>query len=123
MNNLIDKWDEILQIMKKEYSISEVAFTTWLKPLTVYGLEDHTVTIAVPPELDVLGLNYISSHYKSPLKVTIAIVLGMDHCDVKFVFADQLPKKQAPVISNVQQDSRFEEAHLNPRYTFDTFIV
>ena len=27
------KWDEILQILKVEYDVANVAFNTWLKPL------------------------------------------------------------------------------------------
>ena len=35
MNKVMEKWDEILHIVKTEYEVAEVAFNTWLKPLKV----------------------------------------------------------------------------------------
>ena len=36
MSTVIEKWDEILGIVKKEHDLSDVRFDTWLKPLKVY---------------------------------------------------------------------------------------
>ena len=33
MNTVIEKWDEILNIVKTEHDLSEVSFNTWLNPL------------------------------------------------------------------------------------------
>ena len=65
MNKVVEKWDEILQIVKTEHDLSDVSFNTWLKPLTVYEVVDNVVTIIVPSEQ--VGLNYISKKYKLPL--------------------------------------------------------
>ena len=48
MNKVVEKWDEILQIVKTEHDLSDVSFNTWLKPLTVYQVEGNVVTIIVP---------------------------------------------------------------------------
>ena len=32
MSTVIEKWDEILGIVKKEHDLSDVRFDTWLKP-------------------------------------------------------------------------------------------
>ena len=79
MNKVVEKWDEILQIVKTEHDLSDVSFNTWLKPLTVYEVVDNVVTIIVPSEQ--VGLNYISKKYKLPLQVTISEVTGMENCD------------------------------------------
>ena len=44
MNKVVEKWDEILQIVKTEHDLSDVSFNTWLKPLTVYEVVDNVVT-------------------------------------------------------------------------------
>ena len=31
MNTVIEKWDEILNIVKTEHDLSEVSFNTWLQ--------------------------------------------------------------------------------------------
>ncbi|MFR4969301.1 MAG: DnaA N-terminal domain-containing protein [Lachnospiraceae bacterium] len=38
--------------MRIEHDISPVAFNTWIKPLTVYSVEGHTITILVNNELE-----------------------------------------------------------------------
>lgn len=54
MDKVIEKWDEILQTVKRDYNISDVAFNTWLKPLEVYDVTDNVITILVPSEQVVL---------------------------------------------------------------------
>ena len=119
MNELTEKWDEILKIVKIEHDLSDVSFNTWLKPLKLHKVEGNTVTVIVPSEQQV-GLNYITKRYKLPLQVTISEVMDMDDCEVKFILPEEI--KESPSIP-YNQDSRSEEAHLNPKYTFDTFVV
>ena len=121
MNKVMEKWDEILQIVKTEHDLSDVSFNTWLKPLTVYEVVDNVVTIIVPSEQ--VGLNYISKKYKLPLQVTISEVTGMENCDINFILPEDVPKKEEVSPKAQSQDARCEEAHLNPKYTFDTFVV
>lgn len=123
MNTVIEKWDEILNIVKTEHDLSEVSFNTWLKPLKVYEVNGNVVTIIVPSEQ--VGLSYITKKYKLPLQVTISEVAGMDNCDVRFILPEDVPAQKAVSSgsSHTAQDIRCEEAHLNPKYTFDTFIV
>ena len=121
MNKVMEKWDEILQIVKTEYDVADVAFNTWLKPLKVYQVEGNTVTILVPSEQMVL-INIITKKYKLPLQVTICEVCGMSDCEIRFILPEEVPQKETSY-NNQTQDSRYEEAHLNPKYTFDTFIV
>ena len=92
MNKVVEKWDEILQIVKTEHDLSDVSFNTWLKPLTVYEVVDNVVTIIVPSEQ--VGLNYISKKYKLPLQVTISEVTGMENCDINFILPEDVPKKR-----------------------------
>ena len=123
MNTVMEKWDEILNIVKTEHDLSEVSFNTWLKPLKVYEVNGNVVTIIVPSEQ--VGLSYITKKYKLPLQVTISEVAGMDNCDVRFILPEDVPAKKTVSSGNshTAQDIRCEEAHLNPKYTFDTFIV
>ena len=123
MNTVIEKWDEILNIVKTEHDLSEVSFNTWLKPLKVYEVNGNVVTIIVPSEQ--VGLSYITKKYKLPLQVTISEVAGMDNCDERFILPEDVPAKKTVSSGNshTAQDIRCEEAHLNPKYTFDTFIV
>ena len=124
MNLVAEHWDEILENVRTEYDISEVPFKTWLKPLKVYSVNGSEVTIVIPPELKTPGLNYISSHYKLPLQVTISMFADMDECEVNFVLKKwPLAKEGSPSNIDPLLTRRFEEANLEQKYTFDTFVV
>ena len=82
MDIILEKWDEILQTVKTEHEMSEVAFNTWIKPLQVYGVEDNTLYILVPSEQ--VMLSYISKKYYLPLRVAIAEISGIEY-EIKFI--------------------------------------
>ena len=126
MNAVIEKWEEILQTVKSEYEVNDVPFNTWLKPLKVYEVDGNLITVAVPSEQAGIGVNYITKRYKIPLQVTICVLTGMEECEVRFVLKKDLLEKEEekkPSYDKQNRDTRYEEAHLNPKYTFDTFVV
>ena len=47
MNIVEQNWDLILNKMKLEYCSSNISYTTWIAPLTVYEVKDNTVYILV----------------------------------------------------------------------------
>ena len=120
MNIIYEKWDEILETVKTEHELSDVSFKTWLKPLTIHSIDDQMVTILVPSQQ--VGLNYISKKYALPLKVAISELTGSDY-DIKFVLPEDIQnvEKEVPVSTNY--NTSMEMANLNPKYTFDTFVV
>lgn len=69
-----------------------------------------------------MGLNYVSKRYLSPLKVAIAELTGID-CEIKFLLPDQIKEKTSAKPLNSAMNENIERANLNPKYTFDTFVV
>ena len=120
MNIIYEKWDEILETVKTEHELSDVSFKTWLKPLTIHSIDDQVVTLLGPSQQ--VGLNYISKKYALPLKVAISELTGSDY-DIKFVLPEDIQnvEKEVPVSTNY--NTSMEMANLNPKYTFDTFVV
>ena len=55
MDQILEKWDEILMTVKTEHDISDIAFNTFLRPLEFYGVTGNTAYILVPSEQ--LGLS------------------------------------------------------------------
>ena len=121
MDILLEKWDEILEKVKEDNHLSNISFKIWLKPLIVHKMEGNVVTVIVPTEQ--VGLDYIRNKYRLFLQVAIAEILEMDDCELRLILPEEA--ESIPAVSNNRknQDARCEEAHLNPRYTFDTFVV
>ena len=117
MNIVSEKWSEILDHVKREHEVSEAAFTAWLKPLKVHSVKDNIVTIFVPSGSQ--GIVYINKKYTLPFKVAINEVTGESY-DIDYTSSDEVPIEDSvsPVLSD-----RLVDANLNPKYTFDTFVV
>lgn len=125
MDILKENWEEILYSIKVEHDLSDISFKTWLKPLQIYSVSEHTVTILVPTGQ--MGINYITNKYMLPIKVAIAESTGKEY-ELELLLPEQAeiqePKKPIPSITNVVDNSaNAEKANLNPKYTFDTFVV
>ena len=123
MDKVIEKWDEILTIVKNEHELREISFDTWLRPLNVYAIEDNKLYIVVPHGQ--MGLSYISERYILPLMVTITEVTGIEY-DIHFILPDQaqsLNIKNKKNITSKPQPVKGDHSNLNPNYTFDTFVV
>ena len=121
MHLIQEKWTDILNMIKTEHQLSDVSFNTWLKSLTVHKVEGDTVTIIVPTGQ--IGINYIANKYLLPLKVAISETAGEDY-EFALILPDDVPPDTVdnPVSSAAVNES-IEKANLNPKYTFDTFVV
>lgn len=123
MKEIIEsKWDEILQYMITEYSITEVSYNTWLKPLKVYDVTDNVITILINDErIGPPSLNVIRNKYEILLKVSIEEILNTPY-DINFVLASQLDSMDSKKVSSSRKKYQMP-SFLNSRYTFDTFVV
>ena len=124
MNTVKEKWPEIIEHLRVEHELSNVSFNTWIQPLKVYDVVDNTVFILVNMNASV---EYIEKKYQLPLKVCIAETTGTEY-DVVFISEDddRLNEIQNMAIEANQKKkskSAAEKAGLNPKYTFDTFVV
>ena len=116
-----EKWQEILLTVKEEYELSNVVFDSWIKPLEIFQINGNKIYILAPPEQ--IALNYITKKYRTPLKVVIAEVTGVDY-EIEFILPEDAKKMKPAKSTAMQEDNASYKNHdLNPNYTFDTFVV
>lgn len=123
---LKEKWDEILLNLKEEHEITDVSFKTWLLPLQVHSVKGNKVTIIVQ---DPNFLGYIRKKYGFLLKITIEEIIGFES-EVDFITEGQVEEDKSESEKKLIRTNKIEvsqaaiqNANLNPRYTFDTFVV
>lgn len=125
MNMVIDKWEEILEMVRVETESTDVSFKTWLSPLKIHKIENDVVYIVVKMEPI---RKYIENKYLIHISVAIAELTGKEY-EVKLITEleanNQIQDKQTSSPSNLNSSINeiSEKANLNPRYTFDTFVV
>ncbi len=123
MNQLKDNWDTIKESIKKEYEITDISYNTWIAPLKFYKVENNTVIIIIPSDQS-HALTYISNKYSSYFKVMITEMMDHEY-DVSFILEKNIEEDNE--LSTKKDSSayhiNYENANLNPKYTFDTFVV
>ena len=124
MDIVNEKWTEIIEHLRVEHELSNVSFTTWIQPLKVYEVIDNTVFILVNMNASV---EYIEKKYLLPLKVCISEITGTDY-EVVFISEDdsrisEIRNMSIEATHKKRSKTASEKAGLNPKYTFDTFVV
>jgi chromosomal replication initiator protein len=124
-------WNDIATALKAE--LNSDAFTRWFKDIELLSLDAQRLTLRVPNNIFQL---WIESNYLPILRAAIMLVLGEPR-SVHFVHADETaaPAKEAPVKSGADRDDeparepaascggRNGAPTMNPRNTFDAFVV
>ena len=115
---LKEKWNDILEFMKTEYNLTTVAYNTWLLPLAVHSVKGNTIIISIDDsKVGAFSVDFIKNKYGQFLKTAIAEMLHKDY-EIQYVLLSNAPVESAPV--RRKNDSY---NNLNPKYTFDTFVI
>ena len=124
-----ETWNEILQSVKTEFDVTDVAFRTWLQPLSVHDVRNNTIIILVTTGQ--MGIDYITKKYLFPLKVAVAEITGTEY-EIGFILPEEAKeeelkntgsKKAAFQGTDAKINMTLHDAGLNPKYTFESFVV
>src|SRR5580700_6823173 len=108
--------------------LDQVAFETWISPLNFVGIEGHTATLQAPNKF---FRNWVNDRYLNDLRQCVSAETGVN-VEIALVAAQQDSKQDG--VSQVQVSpptARCQTSNLNPggrsnldpRYTFDQFVV
>jgi len=106
-----DLWDQIL--VRVEAKVNRHSFATWFRPTSFLGLDGHRLRIAVP---NAQFRDWLSKNYQGVLAEALAEV-GQPGIHIDF---EDLTEPPSPRPS---ETSERDGSHLNPKYTFDSFVV
>lgn len=118
---LNDQWKSVLKVIEPE--TSPVGYNTWFKGTRLIGIEDNVMIVEVQNQFnqDILNTRYL------PLIKNSALQIFNREYDFKFVLPnlskDSSPEKLSAKQKEKMQDPLNTQSNLNPRYTFDTFVV
>ncbi|MFY9270960.1 MAG: chromosomal replication initiator protein DnaA, partial [Candidatus Manganitrophaceae bacterium] len=104
-------WKELLT--RIEPHVNRQSFETWLKPTSLISCSGKEAQIAVPNRF--FG-EWIKEHYLSLIQEILGKQLGEEDLKIHFIVDE---KEDATVV--LERERR--RGTLNPRYTFDTFVV
>ncbi len=119
--NLEDIWNNTLKLIKVE--LTEVSFNTWLKTIEPVSIENDEILLAVPNEFT---KSILEGRYLNLIKNAIKQATNKSY-DISFtipgensIATNNIDNKQQQNVENLDTKQR---AQLNPKYTFDTFVI
>lgn len=128
MKDLIEsKWEEILSLLETQYDISGIMINTWIRSLKIYDIKDNTIYFYVDEKLGENAVKFL--HRKEfDLFLLSSIRETLNESDIEIVIDEKKNyiKNDEGDNSSIQSDSYKEavsRSNLNPKYTFDNFIV
>ncbi len=121
---LTEKWEKILDTVRQDNEMSNVAFNTWLLPLRLFSLEDHTLTITAPFEQ---AASYVEKKYKYFIYVAVAETVGEEY-EIHIITEEEASREKEKSFvkkktNKVPQTTPEQFTNLNPKYTFETFVI
>lgn len=107
-----ENWSTIISNTKKGYDISDISFKTWFIPMKPLSFENDSLSILYPDEG---ATEIVQKKYGKMFQVVIEETLGIP-CEVIFTSVDSEKSRQEDEELSIRNN-------LNPRFTFDTFVV
>ena len=132
---IINNWDSILNILEKHYDVSNIIIETWIRPLSIYDINDKTIYFYVDEKRGKHGVDYLHNKgYDMFLLSSIREFFNDPEIEVvidekyKFVVGNGEDGNFAgenlednPYSADYYQ--AVKKSNLDPMYTFENFVI
>lgn len=110
------------ELLKPE--VTNIAYTTWIVPLEIDNMENSIITFHVETNVH---KDMIEGRYAPLIKNTFAFLTNIDY-EIKVISNEELQANgNLETLSNnnssIPISNTYNKSNLNPRYTFDSFVV
>lgn len=111
INELLTKAKDLL---KSE--VTGIAFQTWIKDIEIQSIENNTITVLTGTKIQ---RENIEARYFDLIKNTFSFITNIDYA-LKIISEEELNESGN---SNYVKENSYNQGNLNPKYTFDSFVV
>ncbi|NLO89790.1 MAG: chromosomal replication initiator protein DnaA [Clostridia bacterium] len=115
--NLNTLWKLTLDVLKRE--INRTSFETWLKPTQLLSIDNNRAVIFVPNEF---AKEWLEARYYRLIQSTLEEILK-EELHIIFTTSYKTEDSSLPKRSLTIETKGIMTTHLNPKYTFDTFVI
>ena len=123
MNNIIDFWERLLDLIEDECKeISPMGFNTWVKTIKPYDIIENTLILTVPLDVnkDIIEKRYItlikSGAEMLDSQIKEVIVALEDDIDELGLVKEEAPKVHI-------DESFYKSSNLNKKFTFENYVI
>lgn len=110
-------WQRVLDLLKNE--LTEISFNTWIKTISPISFNSNTLELGVPTDFN---KGIIESRYM-PLILNAVKQVTSKEINIVIKVPSQEPQKKETVNEDTGYSEDVQNSVLNPKYTFDTFVI
>ena len=115
-------WEAILYSIQLDQGVTPIAINSWIRPLKVYAVKGHTIYF-LAETLGERGISFLKSkYYDLYIKEAVQHVLDEDF-NICFIASPEDMVNETAAPAEKYMEYNMEASNLNPKYTFDTFVV
>ena len=119
-------WQQFLEQIKKKISL--ISYNTWFKDLKLLTINNEEIVLITPY---IVQKNHINENYKDEIEETFQEITGSIHNIIICMDGEYKEKVNTSIINNSLLDDEkaikefvdIKKTNLNPKYTFDNFVV
>jgi chromosomal replication initiator protein len=110
----LDVWQTVLEIVEKK--VNQQSFNTWFKPTQLIKYDDKALYVRVP---NAFFQDWLNDHIDVVVDAARLAELG----DINVIYITEKIPVEIAALSQGRLDFDSVDNTLNPKYTFDTFVV
>ncbi|HOE56979.1 MAG TPA: chromosomal replication initiator protein DnaA [Bacillota bacterium] len=117
-SQITEIWEKTLNVIKVE--LTEVSFNTWLKAIQPISVKDNLITFSIP---DDFTKGILEARYGKLIQNALKQVTS-EYYEIRFVIPTE--DNYASIMKERSETSQNDESvlsSLNPKYTFETFVI
>lgn len=115
MKEITEIWASVLKQMAEE--ISAVSFDTWIKPINPVEITGNEITLSVK---SALNKNMVMTKFRSMIESCLEYASGRSF-ELNVIIEDDNPEIKES--ASEPESSSIQRSALNPRYSFENFVV
>jgi chromosomal replication initiator protein len=122
--DLSSVWQSSEALLKAR--VSKEAYDTWFREISIGSIAENEATVKVPNRF---FRDWIREHYQVILEDVLASVTGRPGLRVSYILPEAEPQEKAPLREGTERPAGLgttrarRVSHINPRYTFATFVA
>jgi len=114
-------WNAALAALEPRYS--KPVFEMWLKPIRPVAMSEFEIVLAVQ---SAFARDWVENRLKADISEVLSELLGAT-LDLRFVVSEEVGQPEEPdpaaAVGRAATAEDFRHGYLNPRYTFEEFVV
>ncbi len=110
-------WPRTLDLLRNE--LTEISYNTWIKTIEPMSINSNTIDLGVPTDFN---RGILVSRYSDLIKNALKQVTAREF-DINIRVPSEEPTKRPANSSELAAVSELSFSILNPKYTFDTFVI